>query len=78
MANKTDIWEENIPGKVYVDKTCISCDACVCAAPTNFAMNDSDGHAYVVKQPTSPEEELACKDAIDSCPVEAIGNDGEG
>ncbi len=77
MANKTDKWKENVNGKFYVDKTCISCDACVCAAPTNFSIDENDGHAFVTKQPNSPEEEAACKEAMDSCPVEAIGNDGE-
>jgi ferredoxin len=29
-----------------------------------------------MKQPTSPEEEAACKEAMEGCPVEAIGNNG--
>ena len=77
MANKTDKWKENIPGKFYVDQSCISCDACVCSAPNNFKMNDEDGHAFVSKQPLSAEEEEACREAMEGCPVEAIGNDGE-
>jgi ferredoxin len=28
------------------------------------------------KQPTSPEEEARCKEAMEGCPVEAIGNNG--
>ncbi|PYL19449.1 MAG: ferredoxin, partial [Verrucomicrobia bacterium] len=28
------------------------------------------------KQPESPEEEALCKEAMEGCPVEAIGNDG--
>lgn len=77
MADKNDKWDENIKGKFYVDQSCISCDACVCSAPDNFSMNDDDGHAFVVRQPQTPEEEEACKEAMDGCPVEAIGNDGE-
>lgn len=77
MADASDKWDENVPGKIYVDKSCISCDACVCAAPHNFEIDEDDGHAFVKKQPTTPEEELACKEAIDGCPVMAIGNDGE-
>ena len=34
--------------------------------------------ANVFKQPTTPEEEALCKEAMEGCPVEAIGNDGEG
>jgi ferredoxin len=77
MPNKSDKWQENKPGKFYVDQSCISCDACVCSAPNNFQMNDEDGHAYVTKQPTGTEEEQACREAMEGCPVEAIGNDGE-
>ncbi len=77
MANKTDKWKENSPGKYYVDQACISCDACVCAAPGNFEMHHEDGHAYVTKQPATQQEEEACREAMEGCPVEAIGNDGE-
>ncbi len=75
MADKSLKWEDNVPGKVYVDNTCIACDACVTTAPENFAMHDESGHAYVKKQPASAQEENACKEAIEGCPVEAIGND---
>ena len=33
-------------------------------------------HSYVYKQPESPEEEALCQEAMDGCPVEAIGSDG--
>lgn len=75
MADKSMKWEQNAPGKVYVDTSCIACDACVTAAPKNFAMHD-EGHAYVAAQPSTAEEEEACREAMDGCPVEAIGNDG--
>lgn len=78
MANKEDKWEENAPGKFFVDKTCIACDACVIAAPDNFKMNEDDGHAYLSKQPSSGTEEEQCREAMEGCPVEAIGADGTG
>jgi ferredoxin len=28
--------------------------------------------------PTTPEEEALCEEAMEGCPVEAIGNNGEG
>ena len=77
MANKAEKWTQNKPGKYYVDQSCISCDACVCSAPNNFNMNDEEGHAFVTQQPQTPEEEQACREAMEGCPVEAIGNDGE-
>lgn len=76
MPDKNDQWEENAPGKFYVDKTCIACDACVIAAPENFRMNEDDGHAFLSKQPASPQEVEQCREAMEGCPVEAIGNDG--
>ncbi len=77
MADKAQKWKENAAGKVYVDQSCIACDACVLAAPNNFKMDENNGHAFVAKQPANPEEEAACKEATDGCPVEAIGADGE-
>ena len=42
----------------------------------NFKRNDDGGHSYVYKQPETPEEEGLCKEAMEGCPVEAIGSDG--
>jgi ferredoxin len=77
MADISTKWKENTPGKMFVDETCIACDACVLAAPNNFKMHEEDGHAYVAKQPENPDEESACKEAMEGCPVEAIGDFGE-
>ncbi|RZA07544.1 MAG: ferredoxin [Proteobacteria bacterium] len=77
MADKNHKYPDNVAGKFYVDEQCIACDACVNEAPSNFTMNDSEGHSKVSKQPSSPEEEEACKAAMAACPVEAIGNDGD-
>lgn len=79
MADKNDAWPENKkPGKYFVDRTCIACDACCIAAPDNFKMEENDGHAYVVKQPETPAEEDQCREAMEGCPVEAIGSDADG
>ena len=75
MADKNDRWPENTKGKFYVDRTCIACDACCIAAPENFKMNEDDGHAYMSKQPENRLEEDQCREAMEGCPVEAIGND---
>jgi len=76
MADKNKRFPDNIPGRFYVDKECIACDACILAAPDHFKMHDEDGHAFVVKQPQTPDEESHCREAMEGCPVEAIGNDG--
>lgn len=77
MADPNDKLPENAPGKFYVDSTCIDCDACREMAPDNFARSDENGYSYVSKQPNDDGEEEQCKDAMEGCPVEAIGDDGE-
>ena len=77
MANKAAKFKENIPGKYYVDDSCIACDACCVEAPRFFAMNDYEGHAYVKLQPLTPEDFQEAENALAACPVEAIGSDGE-
>ena len=76
MANKDDRYSDNAPGKFYVDTQCIDCDVCRVTAPNNFTRQEEKGFSYVHKQAATPEEEAQCQEAMDSCPVEAIGNDG--
>ena len=77
MADKKSKHAENAPGPYYVDTECINCDACVLVAENHFKLLDDDGHAFVFRQPVTKEEKEACEEALESCPVEAIGNDGE-
>jgi ferredoxin len=77
MADKANKYPENKPGKYYVDRECIACDACVMTAPKFFSMDQDDGHAFVVDQPKDSDDEDLCREAMEGCPVEAIGNDGE-
>jgi ferredoxin len=77
MANKDDKYTENAAGKFYVDTQCIDCDVCRVTAPNNFSRQEEKGYSFVVKAAENPEEEAQCQEAMDSCPVEAIGNDGE-
>lgn len=76
MADKSAKFDQNVNGAFYVDDQCIACDACVMEAPRFFAMNDDEGHAYVKLQPQTEEEKQECLDALEACPVEAIGQDG--
>jgi ferredoxin len=77
MAEIENKYPENIEGKIYVDDQCIDCDLCRETAPDNFTRDDDEGYSYVYKQPTTPEEEALCQEAIEGCPVEAIGDNGE-
>ena len=76
MATKEDKYEDNVKGKLYVDTECIDCNLCRELAPENFT-NHEDGYSYVYKQPEGEDEEEMCKNAMEFCPVEAIGDDGE-
>ncbi len=77
MADKTKKYPENVKGRFFVDRECIACDACVLAAPENFGMDGDDGHAFVKKQPATESEQDQCREAMEGCPVEAIGNNGD-
>ena len=76
MAEFDSRYPDNVVGKYFVDDQCIDCDLCRETAPNNFTRNEDGGYSFVFKQPTTPEEESLCKEAMEGCPVEAIGNDG--
>ena len=76
MADRDNKHKENIDGQFYVDDQCIDCDLCRETAPANFTRHNYGGYSYVYKQPTTPEEVAQCEDAMQGCPVEAIGTDG--
>ena len=77
MADKNNKLEENAAGPYYVDDQCIDCDACRETAPDFFRRNDDKGYSYVYRQPTTDAEKALCDEALEGCPVEAIGDDGE-
>jgi ferredoxin len=76
MADLAYSYSQNIGFKYYVDNHCFDCELCRETAPQNFTRYDVGGHSYVYKQPGSPEEEAQCMEAMEGCPVEAIGSDG--
>ncbi len=85
MADPKNAWEDNAGGDAtlggkrvafYVDKECILCSVCSDAAPKNFRMSDDEDHDICFKQPTSDDELAQCYEAMENCPVEAIGDNG--
>ena len=76
MAIPADRLPQNAPGRFYVDAQCIDCDLCRETAPTIFARHDETGFSFVQRQPKTPEEIALASEAIQGCPVEAIGDDG--
>ena len=77
MADIANKYSDNTAGKFYVDNQCIDCDLCRETAPANFKRNDDGGHSFLYKQPENDGEAALCKEAMEGCPVEAIGSDGE-
>lgn len=85
MADPNNTWEDNSFGEAtingkrvsfYVDKECILCSVCSDAAPNNFRMSDQEDHDICYKQPENAEELAQCYEALENCPVEAIGDQG--
>lgn len=82
MANKEMKHPANVPGSFYCTSPddqngegCTACTLCYNDAPEFFGQ-DSEGYAYVIKQPETEEEINLCRDQADACPPEAIGEDG--
>ncbi len=86
MADFRQAWKDNVGGTgtvngktvgFYVDRECILCSVCSDAAPHNFRMSDDEDHDICFKQPTTADELAQCYEAMENCPVEAIGDDGK-
>ena len=75
MADKNARVPENTPGKFYVDHNCILCSLCEMTAPDNFTA--AEEYDFVRKQPENEDELEKCIQAMEECPVEAIGDDGQ-
>ena len=73
MANFAERVPDNQPGPYFVDSSCIDCDTCRCISPELFRRNDEEGYSYVQRQPQCSTEEQQMEEAMDCCPVDAIG-----
>ena len=76
MAEKTHLHPENVPGRFYVDDSCIDCDLCRSTAPNLFGRSDADGLSYVRRQPITADEIREAEEALADCPTSSIGEDG--
>jgi ferredoxin len=76
MATLSEKLPENIPGRYYVDASCIDCDQCRALAPEIFARDDNKGVSFVVRQPATPDEITQVEDIMSTCATSSIGNDG--
>ena len=76
MADLDQRFEDNVLGKFYTDTECIGCRICGEVAPAFFRESDDGDHNIVHTQPREPDDIALAQEALDKCPVEAIGNDG--
>ena len=59
--------------KVCIDpELCTGCGPCVDVCPKVFEMDEEGGLAQVILSEVPAELQDACKEAMDSCPSEAI------
>jgi glyoxylase-like metal-dependent hydrolase (beta-lactamase superfamily II)/ferredoxin len=75
MADPKRRVSENVPGRFFVDASCIDCDQCRQVAPALFVATTD--HSYVGRQPSTPDEELRAGIVLLTCPVGAIGAEGK-
>lgn len=75
MANILDRLPQNVPGRFYVDSSCIDCGLCPSSAPECFQRDDEIGQSYVFRQPETSEGIALCLEALESCPTESIGEE---
>jgi ferredoxin len=78
MAEYKNRFAANVPGRWYTDTNCIDCDMCRESAPTVFKRDSDIGYTVVYHQPETPAEIKEAEEAMEGCPVEAIGKDGPG
>ncbi|NOY24076.1 MAG: ferredoxin [Acidobacteria bacterium] len=70
--------KRNAAGKYYViQKECIMCQVCVAMGDGYFEMDWDEETAYLVSQPVGKSSEKAVREAMLSCPVDAIKDNGE-
>ena len=67
------IYDENSAGLFYVNDDCIACDTCVDIACDFFKLTADYDHAFVYNQPQTIQDIKRCEEALDTCPVAAIG-----
>lgn len=73
MADSARRVRTGVPGPLFVDTTCIDCDACRQLAPATFAERGET--SAVVAQPRDDAELAAALRALVACPVGAIGDE---
>ena len=76
MATLSERIPDNVPGRYYIDTTCIDCDQCRVLAPDLFGRNEDNGYSFVQRQPVTDNEIALAEEALEVCATASIGNDG--
>lgn len=66
-----------VAGRFHVDSNRIDGDVPRETAPNNIRADEDEGYSYVFEQSGNVDEEAHCRDAVESCPVEATGDNGD-
>ena len=74
MADPARRHPQNVDGPWFVDVGCISCDTCTDISPEIFGR---DGARKAFVREHRPEEADLFRAALESCPVEAVGDLGD-
>ena len=78
MAEQNDRLAQNVPGRYYVDSTCIDCDQCRTDSPDFFGRDTENGTSFVKRQPVTPEEIAEVEAAATNCATASIGDELSG
>ncbi len=80
MADPQRMWKENVlqphvdgAPVFFVERACIFCSICTDIAPACFTADEEAGFVHVARQPGNDRDLEACYQAMENCPVEAIG-----
>lgn len=73
MAEPSERLPENAPGPFYVTEECIDCGLCKEILEEVFF--EEGGRHFVGRQPESQKELELAREAMESCPTEAIGEE---
>jgi ferredoxin len=77
MADRDNKHPLDLPGRYFNDDSCIDCGLCPEIAPHIFRRDDASGMSYVWHQPVTAEDIALAEEALERCPTESIGNDGD-
>ena len=74
MADKTNKQPEGVPGKWYVDTTCVPCNSCMDEAPNLLKYSEDQSHVFFAKQAGNAVSELKLASHTSRLPADVLKN----